>query len=102
MGISRFFNKNLTQNRKAAAPVAGVAAWVLVAAFRGCIFPITSSDPTITSSDYIKLGITHGMYCPMSVALKSGDQIVDGAINYIVKRVPDWVKFRAALLSEGG
>jgi len=101
MGIERFFNKTLTQNRKAAAPVAGVAAWELIATFRGCIFPIGMSDSAIFSSDYIRLKITHGMYCPATVALKTGDQIVDGTVKYIIKREPDWIKFHAVLLSLG-
>ena len=99
MGIERFFNKNLTQNRKAVAPVSGVAAWVLVTAFKGCIFPI-GLDPASAGSDYIKLKISHGMYCPASIAINKGDQIVGGTVKYIVKKAPDWVKFHSYLLSE--
>ena len=100
MGIQRFFNKTLTQNRKTSGSGAKVEPWAFVATFRGCIFPISTSDPSIFSSEYIKLGITHGMYCGMGAALKAGDQIIDGTKEYIVKKEPDWVKFHDVLLSE--
>jgi len=100
LGIERFFNKTLTQNRKASGTGDKVEAWVLVATFKGCIYPIGSVGPGVSISDYIKLGITHGMFCPATVALKRGDQIVDGTLEYVVKREPDWIKFHAVLLGE--
>lgn len=102
MGIDRFFNKTLTQNRKASGTGDKVEAWVLISTFRGCLYPIGMSDPAIFSSEYLRLKITHKMHCPATEDIKPGDQIVDGTVKYIVKRAPDWIHFYDALLSEGG
>lgn len=102
MGVERFFNKTLTQNRKASGTGDKVEDWVLVATFRGCLYPIGMSDPAIFSSDYLRLKITHKMHCATTESIKSGDQIEDGTKKYIVKRAPNWVTFYDTLLSEGG
>lgn len=100
MGIERFFDKTLTQNRKTSGSDAPVEPWALIATFKGCIFPVGAVD-SATQSVYIKLKVTHKMYCPMSPVFKIGDQIVDEALNeYIIKKKPNWGKFQDVLLSE--
>lgn len=79
MGISRFFNKTLTQKRKASGTGHPVEAWAIITTFKGCVFPVGAAG-SATQSVYIKLNVTHKMYCPMGPAFKVGDKIAHGIV----------------------
>ena len=68
MGIERFFNKTVTQKRKASRTGDAVEGWnVINAAVKCCIYPLNPGDVVAFQSAYNRLNITHKMNCLINV-----------------------------------
>lgn len=72
MGVERFFDKTLTQKRKASRTSSTVEAWIDISTtLKGCIYPINPSDAIAFQSTYLRLNITHKMNCLIGVGTVS-------------------------------
>lgn len=72
MGVERFFNKTLTQKRKASRTGDPVESWIDInTALKGCIYPITATDAIAFQSAYARLNISHKMNCAVDVGTVS-------------------------------
>ena len=102
MGISRFFDKTVTQKRKASRTSHTVEAWTDISTtLKCCIYPaISPGDSIAFQSANFKLNITHKMNCLISEDVRIDDKIVYGSDEYIVKKVNSWDKFYEIFLSE--
>lgn len=68
MGIERFFNKTVTQKRKASRTGDAVEAWnVINDAVKCCIYPLNPGDVVAFQSAYNRLNITHKMNCLFNI-----------------------------------
>lgn len=64
MGVERFFNKTVTQKRKASRTGDAVESWLNInTALKCCIYPITATDAIAFQSAYNRLNISHKMNC---------------------------------------
>ncbi len=73
MGVERFFNKTVTQKRKASRTGDAVEAWNDInTALRCCIYPIRATDAVAFQSVYAQLNISHKMNCIVNVGTVSG------------------------------
>ena len=64
MGVERFFNKTVTQKRKASRTGDAVEAWNDInTALKCCIYPIKATDVIAFQSTYARLNISHKMNC---------------------------------------
>ena len=102
MSLDRFFDKTVTQQRKASSTGNAVEAWANVSTSVKCCIPPTSpGDALAFNSINIRLKITHQMFCWATEDIKVDDQIVDGADKYIVRLQPKkWGTFFQIYLSE--
>ena len=101
MGLERFFDKTVTQKRKASSTGNAVEAWATVSTtLKCCIYPVTPSDAAAFKSIFIRLSISHKMNCSVSEDIDIDDKIVVNSNEYIVKRVNSWTKFLEIYLSE--
>ena len=102
MSIDRFFNKTVTHQRKGSETSSTVEAWGNIStSVKCCIPPVNPGDAAAYSSKYIRLGITHNMFCWATETITIGDKIVDGSDEYIVKVRPrKWGTFLHIYLSE--
>ena len=68
MGVERFFNKTVTQKRKASRTGDAVEAWNDInTAVKCCIYPLNPSDVVAFQSAYNRLDITHKMNCLLNI-----------------------------------
>jgi len=80
MSIDRFFDKSVTQRRKASSTGNAVEAWANVkTGLRCCISPASPGDAIAFNSVNIRLNITHDMFCWATEDIKVDDKIIDGA-----------------------
>ena len=102
MGLERFFDKTVTQKRKASSTGNAVEAWATVSTtLKCCIYPVTPSDTVAFKSIYLRFKITHKMNCSVSEDIKVDDKIVNGTDEYIIPTQPrSWTKFLEIYLSE--
>ena len=99
--MEKFFNKSITLKRKASATGDSVEAWVNEKInLRCCIYPLKPQDSLAMSSS-IKTNVTHRMFCWSSEDIQTGDKIVDGTNEYLVKRKPsNWIDYFEIFLCE--
>ena len=72
MGVERFFNKTVTQKRKASRTGDAVEAWNDInIALKCCIYPLNPGDVVAFQSAYNRLNITHKMNCLINVGTVS-------------------------------
>ena len=105
MPVKDFLNLSVVSKRKASDTGHAVEAWVNVnTALKCCIFPASPSDVIAFQSPYLRTSVSHKMYCLNSEDIKSGDKIVEGEDEYLVKRIMPWshsgIKFYKVYLSE--
>jgi len=82
MSIDRFFDKSVTQRRKASSTGNAVEAWANIkTGLRCCIPPTSPGDALAFKSININLNITHNMFCWATENIKVGDKIIDGALT---------------------
>lgn len=68
MGVERFFNKTVTQKRKASRTGDAVEVWNDInTAVKCCIYPLNPGDVVAFQSAYNRLNITHKMNCLLNV-----------------------------------
>ena len=68
MGVERFFNKTVTQKRKASRTGDAVEAWNDInTALKCCIYPLNPGDVVAFQSAYNRLNITHKMNCLLNI-----------------------------------
>ena len=68
MGVERFFNKTVTQKRKASRTGDAVESWNDInTTLKCCIYPINPNDVVAHQSVYNRLNITHKMNCMLNV-----------------------------------
>ena len=68
MGVERFFNKTVTQKRKASRSGDATEAWNDVnTALKCCIYPIKATDAIAFQSAYNRLNISHKMNCLVDI-----------------------------------
>jgi len=80
MSIDRFFDKSVTQRRKASATGHAVEAWANVkTSLRCCIPPTSPGDTLAFQSMNLNFNITHNMFCWATENIKVDDKIIDGA-----------------------
>jgi len=80
MSIDRFFNKTVTQRRKAFSTSATVEVWGNIkTALKCCIPPTSPGDSLAFSSINMHLNITHQLFCWATESIKVGDKIIDGS-----------------------
>ena len=64
MGVERFFNKTVTQKRKASRTGDTVEDWLDInTTLKCCIYPIKATDAIAFQSAYARLNISHKMNC---------------------------------------
>jgi len=101
MGVERFFDKTVTQKRKASATGHAVEAWTDISTtLKCCIYPINPRDTIAFQSTYFRANITHKMNCLSGEDIKVDDKIVYGSDEYIVKKINSWNNFLDIFLSE--
>ena len=72
MGVQKFFNKTVTQKRKASRSGDAVEAWNDInTAVKCCIYPLNPGDVVAFQSAYNRLNITHKMNCLLNVGTVS-------------------------------
>ena len=82
MSIDRFFDKSVTQRRKATSTGNAVEAWANVkTGLKCCIPPASPGDALAFKSINMQLNITHNMFCWATEDIKVDDKIVDGALT---------------------
>ena len=98
--MEKFFNKKVTLKRKSVTG-ASVDPWANEKTnLRCCIYPLKPQDSLAMSSS-IKTNVTHRMFCWSSEDIQTGDKIVDGTNEYLVKRKPsDWLDYFEIFLCE--
>jgi len=80
MSIERFFDKTVTQRRKASSTSNTVEVWGNIKTSLKCCIPPTSPGDSIAyNSENMHLNITHQMFCHATEKIKVGDKIIDGA-----------------------
>ena len=80
MSLDRFFDKTITQRRKASSTGNAIETWANVSTSVKCCIPPTSPGDTLAfSSINIRLNITHQMFCWATEDIKVDDKIIDGA-----------------------
>ena len=68
MGVEKFFNKMVTQKRKASRTGDAVEAWNDInTTLKCCIYPLNPGDVVAFQSIYNRLNITHKMNCLINV-----------------------------------
>ena len=106
MPVKDFLNLSVISKRKATAGDP-VEDWVDVnTALKCCIFPASPGDVISFQNTYLRTSISHKMYCLSSEVLKTGYKIVNGDIEYLVKRIMPWshsgISFYKVYLAEIG
>jgi len=80
MSIDRFFDKSVTQRRKATETGNVVEAWANVkTSLSCCIPPASPGDAVAFKSINLRFNITHNMFCWATEDIKVDDKIIDGA-----------------------
>ena len=102
MSINRFFDKTVTQKRKASQTSHTVEAWANISTTLKCCIPPTSpGDALAFRSLGIKFTITHNMFCWATEDIKVDDKMVNSLDEYIVRLQPKkWGNFYQVYLSE--
>jgi hypothetical protein len=101
MAIDRFFNKNITLQRKAGSTGNTVESWANVKTNLRCsIYPISAGDSIAFQSTYFQTNVTHKMICHTSEDVKIDDKVVYGSEEYLIKKVNNWTELYEIYLSE--
>jgi len=105
MPVKDFLNLSVVSKRKASDTRDAVEDWVEVnATLKCCISPASPGDIISFQSTYLKTNISNKMYCLSNEDIKTGDKIIDGNNEYLVKRFMPWshsgISFYKVYLSE--
>jgi len=105
MPVKDLLNLSVISKRKASDTGDAVEAWETInTALKCCIFPASPGDVIAFQSPYLRTSVSHKMYCLSNEDIKSGDKIVDGEDEYLVKRIMPWshsgIEFYKVYLSE--